>query len=186
MFIETIPPQEATGSLEEIYSSLTKNRGKVADIYKAQSLNPEVMHQNMMLYIELMFGSSPLKRYQREMMAVIVAVYNKCEYSIAHHSEALSHFWKDERMINTIIDDHRKAPIGEGNLALCSYARALSANKSRKKIQKHVDRLKALGLSDREILDATLIIGYFNFKVRLVKGLGVELEPDGGTGYIYD
>ena len=39
-----------------------------------------------------------------------------------------------------------------------------------------VDRLRQAGLSDREILDLVMVVGYFAFANRLVDGLGVELE----------
>ncbi len=44
--------------------------------------------------------------------------------------------------------------------------------------EEDVRRLKAEGLDDRAILDATLTIGYFNFVNRLVLMLGVHLEDD--------
>ena len=38
--------------------------------------------------------------------------------------------------------------------------------------------LRAVGLTDAEILDANLVVGYFAFANRLTLGLGVTLEPD--------
>lgn len=38
--------------------------------------------------------------------------------------------------------------------------------------------LRAAGWSDEEILEATEIIGFFNYYNRLVDGLGVEDEPE--------
>ena len=42
----------------------------------------------------------------------------------------------------------------------------------------------SLKFSDREILDATLVISYFNFVNRNVLALGVELEED-PSGFNY-
>ena len=39
-------------------------------------------------------------------------------------------------------------------------------------------------LSDRAILDASLVVGYFNFVNRMVLALGVKLEKEPG-GYNY-
>ncbi len=41
------------------------------------------------------------------------------------------------------------------------------------------------GFDDRSVLDATLVIGYFNFVNRIVLSLGVTLEEDKGEGYKY-
>ncbi|MCF6168015.1 MAG: hypothetical protein L3J55_05625 [Lutibacter sp.] len=46
-------------------------------------------------------------------------------------------------------------------------------------------KLKELELSDSAILDATLVVSYFNFVNRMVTGLGVAIEQDGGGGYSY-
>jgi len=41
--------------------------------------------------------------------------------------------------------------------------------------------LKNAGLTDREILDASMIISYFNFANRIVMSLGVDIEEDTGN-----
>ena len=42
--------------------------------------------------------------------------------------------------------------------------------------KEHVDGLRALGLSDEQVLSVALITCRFNFLTRLADGLGVELE----------
>ncbi len=39
--------------------------------------------------------------------------------------------------------------------------------------------LRDAGLTDREILDLAMIVGYYAYVNRLADGLGVELEPGG-------
>jgi alkylhydroperoxidase family enzyme len=46
--------------------------------------------------------------------------------------------------------------------------------------------LRAVGLSDQDILDLTLIAAYFNFVNRLVLGLGVEYTDEEIAGYLND
>ncbi|MFI5272802.1 MAG: carboxymuconolactone decarboxylase family protein [Ktedonobacterales bacterium] len=41
-----------------------------------------------------------------------------------------------------------------------------------------ISALRAAGWSDEAILEATEVIGFFNYYNRLVDGLGVEPEPD--------
>jgi uncharacterized protein YciW len=43
--------------------------------------------------------------------------------------------------------------------------------------------LRAVGLSDRDILDLTLITAYFNFVNRMVLGLGVSFSAEEVSGY---
>ncbi|MCZ6900130.1 MAG: peroxidase-related enzyme [Bacteroidetes bacterium] len=185
-FIKVIDYPQAEGRLKEIYDYLIKKRGKLADVHKIQSLNPESILKHMDLYLHIMFGSSPLKRYQREMIAVVVSINNQCSYCVTHHGEALLHFWKDDGKLANFIKDYYGAGLNAKDLALCRLAETLTIHPSQIDEAYHKDQLKQPGLDDRSILDASLIIAYFNFVNRLVLGLGVELEADSGTGYEYE
>lgn len=46
-----------------------------------------------------------------------------------------------------------------------------------------VERLRAAGWTDGDVLDITLVTAYFNFVNRITEGLGVvlELDPDEGA-----
>lgn len=185
-YIKVIQHHEATDRLKDIYDGLVKKRGKLAEVHKIQSLNPESIVNHMDLYMTIMFGKSPIKRYQREMIAVIVSSGNQCRYCITHHGEALDHFWKDEEKVQKLIEDFKATDISDIDKALCHYARDLTLNPGKGNFEQHSEKLKSLGLEDRAILDCTLVVGYFNFVNRMVTGLGVELEVDGGKGYEYD
>jgi uncharacterized peroxidase-related enzyme len=45
--------------------------------------------------------------------------------------------------------------------------------------------LRDAGLTDRELLDLAMIVGYYAYVNRLANGLGVELEP-GGPPHVKD
>lgn len=184
-FIETIPYQQAEGELKAIYDELIASRGKLAAVHQIQSLNPITIKQHMDLYMSIMFKQSPLRRYQREMMAVVVSKCNGCEYCQVHHAEALNHFWKNGAKVEQLKLDFKQLDLGEVDLALCVYAQQLTLNPGKAHDGPYVKPLKDLGLSDRAILDASLVISYFNFVNRLVMGLGLSLEEDPGN-YSYD
>ena len=184
-YIEVIQPENAEGQLKEIYDGLVKSRGKIAEVHKIQSLNPASIINHMDLYMTIMFGQSPLKRVHREMMAVIVSIANKCEYCQIHHLEAVQNFWKDEEKLKQLQADFESADLSEREKALCRYAKELTETPEKSEDAGLIKALKKEELSDREILDATLVISYFNFVNRIVLGLGVNLEENAG-GYNYD
>jgi uncharacterized peroxidase-related enzyme len=184
-FIEVIEPEQATGSLKEIYEGLINSRGKLALVHKIQSLNPESITAHMDLYMKVMFGKSPLKRAQREMIAVIVSAANQCEYCQLHHGEALNHYWKDEEKVNVLRKDYHKVGLSDINFQLCRIAEKLTLKPHSLDEKTDIQPLKKIGLSDRAILDTTLVISYFNFVNRMVLGLGVETDPEEMKGYHY-
>ena len=72
------------------------------------------------------------------------------------------------------------------DLALCKYAMVLTLKPGEISEPDHINNLKDAGIEERTLLDAALVIAYFNFLNRMVMGLGVQLEKDGGKGYEYD
>lgn len=185
-YIDVIQYDQAEGRLKEIYDDLIGSRGKLAEVHKIQSLHPESIVAHMELYMKVMFTRSPLRRYQREMMAVVVSRTNGCPYCITHHAEALQFFWKDQEKTDRLAEDFRQVALSEVDLLLCQYAEQLTRNPAYERNEQQISQLKAAGLSDRAILDATLVIAYFNFVNRMVLGLGVHLESEGAGGYVYE
>ncbi len=184
--IETIRHEEATGELKDIYDGLVKSRGKLADVHMIQSLRPKSIVAHMALYMEIMYKRSELSRAERELIGTMVSISNGCKYCTTHHAEALNHYWKDDGKIEQLTSGKLESILTEKELALCIFAKGLTENPAAHEDTDFTGTLKRHGLSDAAILDAVLVIGYFNFVNRIVLSLGVELEEDDGQGYKYD
>jgi uncharacterized peroxidase-related enzyme len=182
--IKVIQHEEATGRLKEIYDELVRSRGKLADVHKIQSLRPESIVKHMELYMEIMFTKSELSRAEREMIAVVVSAANKCEYCQIHHALALNHYWKNDEKIAALRKHSSFEGITPREDVLITYASELTLNPG-SYLNQPLNKMKEVGLTDSAILDATLVVSYFNFVNRIVLSLGVELEADKGGGYKY-
>jgi len=80
-WITTVDEEDAEGELKRAYEACAdSSTGRAANIMKVHSLSPRAMLNHRALYRTLMFGPSPLKRYQREMIGVVVATLNECAY----------------------------------------------------------------------------------------------------------
>jgi uncharacterized peroxidase-related enzyme len=172
-WIETVDPDSAEGELKELYEEILRKRGAVANVYRVHSLNPGSLRDHLDLYLTLMFAPSPLSRKERESIAVAVSHANRCRYCVTHHSEPLVRLAKDEGFASEVME-------GGGSLsgrerALIRFAEKLTHDPGGME-EADVASLRAEGLSDREILDATLVTSYFNFVNRVVLATGVELE----------
>jgi uncharacterized peroxidase-related enzyme len=181
-WIKVIDENGAEGRLKEIYERIRKERGKVSNIMRIQSLHPEAMAAHMDLYLSVMFGDSGLSREEREMIATVVSVVNGCAYCTNHHAEALDHYWKDEKKLDAFLRDFESAGLPERSSSIFRYAVKLTETPS-KMTQEDIETLRNSGLSDKDILDIDLIVGYFNFVNRIANGLGVEFSPEEVRGY---
>ena len=79
-WIDIIEEENAEGSLKEQYDQLIEPWGGVDNILKIHSLNPKSLAAHVQLYKTLMYGKSPLRRTDREMIAVVVSTINQCHY----------------------------------------------------------------------------------------------------------
>jgi len=183
-YIHTISYDQADVHLKDTYDQIIKSRGKLADVHKIQSLNPEALMAHMELYMTIMFGRSPLKRYQREMIAVVVSALNRCEYCINHHEQALLAYWKDEDRTGYLQTNRQKADLTSADELLCNFAENITKSPG-EDFSELAHKLKEAEFTDRAILDAVQVIAYFNFVNRLVLGLGVTHSDDEMKGYNY-
>jgi uncharacterized peroxidase-related enzyme len=79
-WIKVVEPEEATGALKQEYDAAVERAGKVFNILKVQSLNPQSLQASMQMYRASMFGPSGLSRAEREMLATVVSWANHCFY----------------------------------------------------------------------------------------------------------
>lgn len=79
-WVRTVEEHEAEGPVKTLYEGLVKQRGWVPNIVKSTTIRPELTRAWMGLFRTLMFGQSELTRAQREMIATVVSVANRCHY----------------------------------------------------------------------------------------------------------
>ncbi len=79
-WIREIPREEATGLLRRELDAAVKRSGRVWNIVQAMSLNAPVLKAAMAHYAAIMFGPSPLSRFQRELLATVVSAELDCFY----------------------------------------------------------------------------------------------------------
>jgi alkylhydroperoxidase family enzyme len=80
-WIATVDEAEAEGDVAEAYTHCADaTRHLVPHIWKVHSLNPRSLLDHYRFYRTLLYGQSPLKREQREMIGVVVSAINGCHY----------------------------------------------------------------------------------------------------------
>lgn len=184
-WIEEIAESEADGQLEAIYAELVEKRGKVSNILKVHSLSPQAMSNHLDLYMTLMFGQSGLSRAEREAVAVVVSASNECAYCVNHHAQALRHYVKEEETLALLMEADGLETLEPRLSNIVRHAEKLTSAPEAM-TESDLGELRAVGLSDRDILDLTLIVGYFNFVNRIALGLGVQYAEDEVKGYRQD
>jgi uncharacterized peroxidase-related enzyme len=181
-WIDEIDVEAADGKLQTIYAELVEKRGKVSNILKVHSLNPEALENHLDLYMTVMFGKSGLSRAEREAVAVVVSATNDCAYCVNHHAEALRRYIKDDETLEMLMTADGLETLEPRLSNIVRHAEKLTSAPSAM-TESDLGELRAVGLSDRDILDLSPVVAYFSFVNRIAQGLGVAFSAEELSGY---
>jgi len=76
--------------------------------------------------------------------------------------------------VEQVKDDWRQMELSEAEYAMLEFAEKLTLAPSAMR-ETDVQKLRDAGWTDRDILDIVHVCAYFNFRVRVVDGLGLEV-----------
>jgi alkylhydroperoxidase family enzyme len=80
-WIDTIPPEDASEQLRELYRRVTDpGTGQPDHIMQIHSLHPEGLRAHFELYRAVMKTTPGLSAAEREMIALVVSRTNGCHY----------------------------------------------------------------------------------------------------------
>jgi uncharacterized peroxidase-related enzyme len=184
VWIKTLDPETATGRTKEVFDRIESERGHIANVFRAEGMEPEVLDHQVDIYERLMMGPGPLTREEREMIAVVVSAANKCAYGAVHHAEALESVEHDSDALRHLLEEFMTKHESPRDKALLAYAAKLTLD-PKDITRDDIDDLREAGLTDDDILRANLITAYFNLSNRISLGLGVELEKGKERTYRY-
>jgi uncharacterized peroxidase-related enzyme len=183
-WIKTVSEDKATGDLKRTYEEVFRARGKISNIMRVQSLNPNALRSFLELYVSLVYGKSGLSRGEREMIATAISAHNRCDYCVSHHGEALRFYLKNGDQLEAFKQGELPERIEKRAKALINYALKLTIE-PRSAVSEDLEALRRIGISDSEILDLVLLTAYMNYVNRIAQGLGVEHDEQEARGYKY-
>ena len=171
-FIETVPEAQAAGAVAEMYDVDREAFADLPNFTRAFSLRPEVYAAWRQLNGAIK-ANMDLRRY--ELATLAAARRLRSSYcTLAHGSVLMARFLKPEA-VRALVDDFRKADLEAADLAVMELADKV-AHDATSVTQADIDRLRDLGLTDREILDVVLAAAARCFFSKTLDALGVE--PD--------
>lgn len=94
---------------------------------------------------------------------------------MTHHRRGLRRLLKDDALLGEIEADWKTAAIDAKRLAMLTYAEKLTLTPQSMQLS-DVEDLRAVGFSDRDILDICEVVSYYAYVNRIADGLGVPME----------
>lgn len=172
MFIDPIKPEQAQGLVAEVYQSEIDRREFVPEFVQSFSHHPEA-YQAWGGLIEALYRGMDRRRCELATLAAARTMKSTC-CTIAHGRALRDQFFSAEDVVQ-IMTDHENAGLADVEVAIMDFAEKAATDAS-SITQEDVDRLKDLGLSDREIFDVSFAVAARAFLTTLIESLGVKAE----------
>jgi alkylhydroperoxidase family enzyme len=80
-WIETVPDDQWDGDLSDLHERVVdRAHGRVDELMAIHSLNPRGLDAHDRLYRSAMAGTKTLRKAERELIALVVSLENRCHY----------------------------------------------------------------------------------------------------------
>jgi uncharacterized peroxidase-related enzyme len=137
--------------------------------------DPDTVKERSPLYNAIMFGSRGLPRADRELGAVVASRINGCAYCASVHAKRFVELTKEPDVMVRLHRDGLAGAQDARRTAIVAFAAKLT---SRPATVGPADAapLRAVGLSDGDILDLTYSVAMFGWANRLMQSLGGPAE----------
>ena len=172
-YIKTIPLDEATGEVREMYERQQGAWGYVPNYAKSFSHRPEVMARWGKLLAEL---QRPMDKRRLEMITFAAAHALRHTSCSLAHGNALTPFFSNEE-IRAIADQADIASVTAAEQEMMRFARQVARDASTIDAS-DVERLKSHGFSDAEIFDIAAVAAGRAFFTKVLDAVGSL--PDAG------
>jgi len=136
----------------------------------------------MQLYKNVLHHSAnEIPKSMLETVGIYVSLLNRCDYCVEHHFHGLRRMLNDDKRADAI-----RASLESGDLpaafdpqeeAILDYVKVLTETPD-KLAKENIELLRAIGVSDGEILEINQTASYFAYANRTVLGLGCSTEGD--------
>ena len=146
------------------------------DIFRVLSINSQALDVVRQLNEGLAFGNSTLGRVQEEAIATAVSVANHCRYGALTHGGFLRRYSGDTELASQVLNDYTKADFSAKDRLMLDIAVRITLEPAGL-TDSELDRLRAAGFDDKDIVSVVLVTCLFNFMNRVANSLGVEV-PD--------
>ena len=112
---------------------------------------------------------------ERELLALVVSVENRCEPCVHAHAAALRKHGMDPVQVEEVTISWRRAGLPRRQRALAEFAWKLTVRPAEAD-EAWIGALRSAGLDERQIFEAAQIVGIYNSNNRINNVIGLRLD----------
>lgn len=168
-----MPEEDALpDNLKGLFRKAKEKIGFVPNVFRVYSFRPERLTAWFAHYKQLHEPTDNLSAAEREMIAVVVSMANRCLYCLLAHGAALRVELGDPILADRITLDYRRAGLDRRRMSILDFAVKLTTT-PHECLEADIDALRSTGLTEQEIWDVIEIAAMYNFTNRMAHATGM-------------
>jgi RNA polymerase sigma-70 factor, ECF subfamily len=162
------------------FAQLQKTLGFIPNLFRAQTLWPELVETEAGSVLKILFSEGVLTRAQKECIFLAVSAVRLNSYCVAAHCNIMRGLGISPEEGDQVAVDYHQANLSEADKTLLDFTVKLGVRASEVSGE-DIDRLRTLNFRDAEILECVAVTALAIFIDTLQAGLGIvpdfELPP---------
>ena len=168
-FIREVRDEEAIGRVRELFDADLAKDGYVWNLTRVLALRPDVQMAWRGLVAAI---RSHMDERRYELITLSAARALRASYCMLAHGRILSEKFFDADRVLAMARDPQTSGLSQGDIAMMEFAGKVACEANRV-TQADVDRLRAVGFADEEILDIAFVAAARAFFSKVLDGVGV-------------
>jgi len=172
--VRLLTPSEAEGDAQEIFLGMEERGAEIINLHRALGNSPTILRNFLRLGTSLM-GFGRLPPNLRELAILRIAQMAGADYEWAHHIPLAGQAGVTEMQISHLKEWETHGSFDDRDRAALRYVETVSRNIA---VPDDVFNAARAHLSEGEIVELTLVCGYWGMAARLLVALQVDVEPN--------
>jgi len=160
-----------------LFAEIKKRFGFIPNLYRAQTMRPDLMEAQAQLGKAILFKEGALTRQQKEYVFLVCSAANLSTYCVTAHCEIIRMLGIEGPDPEQIAIDHTAVNLPVATKALLNFATKLT-NEPRKISRTDIEDLRTYGYSDEQIHETVVVVGFAKYSNFVAFGLGTVPDFD--------
>jgi uncharacterized peroxidase-related enzyme len=173
-WVQTIAPEQATGKLAEAYGWQAKSLGEVTEYTQLGSLHPDLVQLRLQLYKTVEATLTGFTPVEQKLVVYVTSTLNQTPHCASGARLGLEAAGADPVLVERAVANPLEAGTGSERLDAILHYTALVALTPGATSEADIQRLRAAGLSDADIVALNNLVAYYAYTNRVATGLGLR------------
>jgi len=172
--VQLVTTSDAEGDAREIFAAMEKQGTEILSLHRALANSPAALRNFLRLGTSLLaYGQLPPRL--RELAILRISQMAGAEYEWAHHVPLAKQVGVSEEQINCLKEWQAHDCFDDRDRAVLLYVETVTRDVT---VPNDVFRAARANLSEGEIVELTVVCGYWGMVARILRALEIDVEPD--------